>query len=238
MFFGLYEVVSSSLWVFVKHFWIGNLFYQWVWLQFCISLLAHVTYVLQPGYLTIRSAVHVRGKPQQHTISPIGFAIIVSHFIKFQSAKILWHNTSYTCCFVSHSKIGKTMRLSEFANWTTGPWTFNRSPHGLNMHLVKLYWTQPTSPANCWVFSLGVPPKCQENSGSRFSFIGTTSRLCHGLQRFRKTSCCQPSKTTQWWTTFICCIVQLRWGWETFGAPAAMLRISGASDTDPGLIEG
>lgn len=68
-------------------------------------------------------------------------------------------------------KQGKTMRLSEFANWTTGPWTFNRSPHGLNghvllisyiyiyMNLVKLYWTQPTSPANCWVCSQGVTSK-------------------------------------------------------------------------------
>lgn len=226
--------------IFVKHFWNGNLFYQWVWLQFCINLVAHVTYVLQLGYGTLRSAVHVRGKPRQHTISPIGFAIIVCNFIKFQSAKILWHNTSYTSCFVSHSK-------KREKPWGCLSLPIEQLDHGPSIGVLMdsiCIWSNYTElgrrhpPKLVGGLVWESPLKCQENSGSRFSFIGTTSRLCHGLQRFRKTSCCQPSKTTQWWTTFICCIVQLRWGWETFGAPAAMLRICGASDTDPGLIEG
>lgn len=128
--------------IFVKHFWIGNLFYQWVWLQFCINLVARVTYVLQLGYGTLRSAVHVRFKPRQHIISPIGFAIIVWNFIKFQSAKILWQNTSYTSSFVSHSKTGKNREVvwvRQLHNWNMD---LQLSPHGLNGHvlLISYIW--------------------------------------------------------------------------------------------------
>lgn len=85
-------------------------------------------------------------------------------------------------------KQGKTMRLSEFANWTTGPWTFNRSPHGLNGHVLLIsyiyiwIWSNYTElsrrhPQIAGFVVRESPPKCQENSGSRLRFIVEPHRV-------------------------------------------------------------